>query len=124
MIPLSLLAASLFVVLAAESIAQDTTWFTNATAKAGLTGVKGFRINIVDIDGDNYPDLLLENGLSTRDKATKIYLNRQDPSSSDPHARTFVDVTGASGLFAHPGGDTSRVIDIATMADVNNTWTS
>lgn len=117
---LPLFVASLFVALAAESTAQDTTWFANATAKAGLTGVKGFRINIADIDGDNYPDLLLENGLSTRDKATKIYLNRQDPSSSDPRARTFVDVTAASGLFAHPAGDTSRVIDIATMADLNN----
>ena len=100
--------------------AQDTTWFTNSTAKAGLTGVKGFRINIVDFNNDNYPDLLLENGLSNRDKLTRLLVNRQNPESSNPHDRVFVDVTEGSGLFASPSGDTSRVIDIATMADLNN----
>ncbi len=102
------------------AVAQDSTWFADATAKAGLSGVKGFRINIIDIDNDDYPDLLLENGLSTRAKATKIYLNRQNPASSNPRDRVFVDATAASGIFASPTGDTSRVIDIATMADLNN----
>ncbi|MBS1913003.1 MAG: VCBS repeat-containing protein [Bacteroidetes bacterium] len=111
----------LFMLLfVAGARAQDTTWFSDATAKAGLAGAKGFRINIVDIDNDDYPDLLLENGLSTREKLTKIYLNRQNPASTNPRDRIFVDVTDSSGIFANPDGDTSRVIDIATMADVNN----
>lgn len=104
--------------------AQNTSWFSNATDDTGLTGVKGYRMNIVDINNDLYPDLVLENSqatLSKRDSLTKLYLNQQRPGSTNPRERVFVDITEGSGIFTNPDpNEQGRVVDIVTMADVNN----
>lgn len=104
--------------------AQDTSWFSNATEEVGLTGVKGYRINIVDINNDLYPDLVLENSqnsLSKRDSLTKLYLNVQRSGSTNPRERTFIDITEGSGIFTNPDPkEEGRVLDMVTMADINN----
>jgi hypothetical protein len=116
----ALLAFLFFPVLAS---AQDSTWFSDATAAAGLTGAKGFRINIVDLNNDEYPDLMLINSnasISTQQKLSRLYMNIQDPASTNPQDRIFKNVTEGSGIFASSIGDTGRVFSCATMADVNN----
>lgn len=104
--------------------AQNSTWFSDATKATGLENARGFRINIVDINNDDYPDLILENSqgtISKRDKLTKLYLNTQNPQSDDSRDRLFIDITEGSGIFANPDPtQDSRVIDMITMADVNN----
>ncbi|HYF03576.1 MAG TPA: FG-GAP-like repeat-containing protein [Patescibacteria group bacterium] len=112
-----------FLFLPSVSLAQDATWFSDATAKVGLTGAKAFRINVVDLNNDDYPDLMLINSqgsISTQQKLTKLYMNIQDPASANPKDRIFKDVTEGSGIFTSAVGDTGRVFSCATMADVNN----
>ena len=36
-----------------------TPYFSNVTDEVSLTGVSGFRVSIADVNGDDYPDLLL-----------------------------------------------------------------
>jgi hypothetical protein len=53
--PTALVAPSL------SEVAQSppTPYFTNVTDEVGLTGVTGFRVSIADVNGDDYPDLIL-----------------------------------------------------------------
>ncbi|MBK9248037.1 MAG: VCBS repeat-containing protein [Ignavibacteria bacterium] len=106
-------------------MSQDKSWMADVTNQIGLNGVKGARVNMVDMNNDNYPDLFVQvelgAKLSTRARNMKIYMNQQDPSSTNPGKRVFVDVTDKSGVWVHPEiPDSSRVIDIALMADLNN----
>lgn len=109
----------------AQLAAQDKTWVTDVSAATKVSGLKGARVNMVDINNDNYPDMFvqveLSSHISTRDRNMKIYLNQQDPNSTFKGDRVFVDVTEQSGVWVHPTiPDSSRVIDIALMADLNN----
>lgn len=105
--------------------AQDKSWISDVTNEIGLNGVKGARVNMVDINNDNYPDFFVQEELgaklSTRARNMKIYMNLQDPSTTNPGKRVFFDRTKESGVWVHPEiPDSSRVIDIALMADLNN----
>ncbi|MDB5035015.1 MAG: hypothetical protein JWQ98_2256 [Chlorobi bacterium] len=101
--------------------AQDTTWFTDITAKTKLTGVKGGQISALDINNDGYPDLLIQNLSYDRSGKTRFLLNLPDPSSSNPKDRIFVDVTDSTNMYANPDPSvTGRVADVCAMADVNN----
>ena len=116
---LTVLACPLFVH------AQDKSWVKDVTTDVGMSGIKGARVNMVDINNDKYPDLFVQEELgaklSTRARNMKIYLNQHDPSSTDLAKRKFVDITNESGVWVHPDiPDSSRVIDIALMADLNN----
>jgi hypothetical protein len=108
-----------------QLVAQDKTWTTDVSSATKIAGLKGARVNMVDINNDNYPDMFVQEELgaklSTRARNMKIYLNQQDPNSTNPQDRIFVDVTAQSGVWVHPDiPDSSRVIDIALMADLNN----
>lgn len=119
-----LIAFSCAVLGLASAQAQDLTWFSDGTQETGLENAKGFRINIVDLNNDDYPDLILENGQSTiskRDTLGRLYLNTQKPGSTDPRERIFVDITHESGIYVNPdASQDNRVIDMMTLADVNN----
>ncbi len=120
-----LIATFLFVGCPVQLTAQDKNWVTDVSAATKIAGLKGARVNMADINNDNYPDLfvqeMLEGKISTRARNMKIYLNQQDPNSTHPRDRVFVDVTAQSGVWEHPTiPDSSRVIDIALMADLNN----
>jgi hypothetical protein len=87
-----------------------TSYFSDVTEVRGLTGVLGQRLNVVDVDGDGYPDLLVRNpGM----KRTWLMRNRSDGS--------FEDITASSGLLAkRSGGAGERPIAVAAFADVDN----
>ncbi|MBI5479006.1 MAG: FG-GAP repeat protein, partial [Deltaproteobacteria bacterium] len=56
----ALLCGALFLVAlwGADARAQDATWFTEAAAALGLETASPFRILVVDVNGDDYPDLV------------------------------------------------------------------
>ncbi|MBW2261230.1 MAG: CRTAC1 family protein [Deltaproteobacteria bacterium] len=118
---LSLVAAACLLSIPALAGAQDPTWFTDVTADVGLEGVGGFRIYAVDLTGDDYPDLVLQNYSDTSRNQLTFLVNEQDPSSTDVHDRVFVDRTAGSGINANPvPSESGRETDLAAFADVDN----
>lgn len=97
--------------------------FRDATADWGLDtiGAVGVRVNVADIDGDGWPDLLLRRG-GTRPEsldgsgARSTWLLRNDGG------RGFVDVTVESGLvdLRAPVEGIGRPVDVPAFADVDN----
>jgi len=71
-------------------------------------------IYAADINNDNYPDILLEAGSQTPNQL-RLFLNVQNPSSSDKFDRVFTEITESFGI--NPAG---TIADLAAMADVNN----
>ncbi len=103
--------------------------FLDVSTAVGLSGVNTFRLNITDINNDDYPDLLLAdfNPTSTPTHAIRgalrVYLNVQDTSaSSTPQNRMFVNVTASSGInvSSNPNDPLPRVSNLMALADVNN----
>lgn len=100
--------------------------FTQRSAAWGLGGVTGNRLVAADLDGDDYPDLLVHSlSTNTRDpldggvpKLTRVLMNRPGPSGG----RTFVDETVASGYGATRDGATNalRSAHLVVSADVDN----
>ena len=118
---LAVLSVALILIAAGSLRAQDTTWFTDITARTQLTGVKGGQVSALDVNNDGWPDLLLQNLSYDRSMKTRFLLNLQDPASSDPKERIFVDFTDSMGVYANPiPGVTGRVADVWAMADINN----
>lgn len=108
-------------MLSVSAKGQDNTWFKDITDKVGLRAAKSGQISSCDINGDDYPDLLLQVLSYDRSMKTRLYLNQQDPASSDPKDRIFVDFTDSSRIYTNrDNGIKGRVADIWGMADVNN----
>lgn len=100
---------------------QAGAWFTDETASAGLTDKKGFRTYAVDLNNDDYPDLVVLNGTPTNRNNLSLFLNEQAPGSKDRTDRLFVDVTEISGINANPDpGEEGRQSNLASFADVDN----
>ena len=116
--------ASLVLTIAAPALAQDATWFPEATNDVGLKGLAGFRITAIDVDKDDYPDLVLWNDhTGTDNQNLSLLLNKPGPNGG----RTFVDATAQSGLNvntqgANADGDplTGRMSHVFGMADLDN----
>ncbi len=77
----------------------DTSWFTDITTSVGLGK---YNTNVgaciaVDVNNDDYPDLIFLNGLGS-DTGWALYINEERPGSTDPTDRIFVDSTKNSGL--------------------------
>ncbi|MCA9647713.1 MAG: hypothetical protein KC492_43785, partial [Myxococcales bacterium] len=97
--------------------------FVRNTAAWGLEGVVGNRISAVDLDGDDYPDLIVH-GLSNNTRAPNsaptslILMNRPKAGGG----REFVDETLSSGYGVPRDGDTEnqRSTQLAVAADVDN----
>lgn len=100
---------------AQDTESPDTSWFTDVTDKVGLNHmVNPGGLLIVDVNNDDYPDLITFSGLGS-DTGVHLYLNEEAPGSTDPTNRVFVDVTATSGLNV-PG----VYHDLAGAADFDN----
>jgi hypothetical protein len=110
------------VCTAGQRWTPGTAIFRESTEEWGLEGVEGTRLNLADIDGDGYVDLLVRRGPTAADDFTSggarnTWLLRNDGGTG------FIDITRESGLFAMRGddsGDTGRPNTIAAFADVDN----
>jgi hypothetical protein len=99
-----------------------TAVFREATEAWGLTGAKGTRLNLADINGDGWVDILVRNGATgsdvfTGEGARYTYLMLNDGAGH------FSDVTQSSGLLtmrADDSGDLGRPNTVAAFADVDN----
>lgn len=102
------------------ALAQDRTWFSEATQELQLLDSTASRMNVADINGDEYPDLIVVDGIYGRNQI-KVYLNQADPNNVESRDRVFVDFTKESGVNAHPDGITQgRRADIVCLADIDN----
>jgi len=97
------------------------TSFTDVTDQVGLGDVIGYRLNIADLNGDGYPDILAHHPLNhgTGDVLNKDYLYLNVPA--DGGGRQFIDYTEESGIRANRQGTTDgRHSDSGIFADVDN----
>ena len=100
---------------------QDSSWFSDVTEQSGLVGKTAFRIYAVDLNGDDYPDVLVQNVTSTHRNNLSLLLNEPDPQSANPTDRVFVDITAPSGINANPDpAEPGRQSNSAAFADVDN----
>ena len=106
------------ILVSVQLNAQDPTWFTDVSETTGIEQALGSRVWIADVNGDDYPDLLTNEGKAIRNML-HLFINTQDPESDDPKDRIFVEYTEESGINAHStkiGED--RFSDVAAFADV------
>ncbi|MBL0332983.1 MAG: VCBS repeat-containing protein [Chlorobiota bacterium] len=110
-----------FFLFVNYAYSQDTTWFKDVTAASKLNSVKSGQISSVDLNGDDYPDLILTNLAYDRTMKTRIYYNFDNPDSSNPKARIFVDVTDSISVYVNRDPAVKgRVADVWATADFNN----
>ncbi len=100
-----------------------TALFREATADWGLDslGVVGTRVNVADIDGDGWPDLLVRRGGTALESYGEEGPRRTWLLRNDGQGR-FEDVTWESGIVAGRGllEDEGRPIDVPAFGDVDN----
>ena len=92
--------ATVLVVCARPAYAQDPSWLHNATVEAGLGEAIGFFIYPVDLDNDDYPDLVTQYPSPTNRHQLRYYHNQ--PAADGSGHRIFVDRTAASRINDHP----------------------
>lgn len=107
--------------LSLTAFSQTPGWFSNVTVPVGLaTTAEALRVNVVDINMDEYPDIVTVRTVNQRD-LINMYLNVQDSTSSDPLDRMFIDWTDSSGANVHQDHtDSTRRSEIVCLADVDN----
>ncbi|MAT23438.1 MAG: hypothetical protein CMN29_00480 [Sandaracinus sp.] len=101
--------------------AAGTPHFREATADWGLEGVVGVRLNVTDVDGDGWADLVVRRGGQALDDfdpegTRRTWLLRNTGAG-------FEDVTRASGLLrtrGELGPGVGRPVEIVAFADVDN----
>lgn len=104
----------------AATWAPGTPAFAEATEAWGLTGVKGLRMNLLDVDGDGWVDLLV------RDGGGENAFSKGGPRDTWLMRNTgkgFVDVTEASGLLRRrldPAAPTGLSATAFAAGDVDN----
>jgi hypothetical protein len=112
----------LFLVFCVSTAtAQTTSWFRPMTTDIGFsTTTKGLRLSSCDINNDLYPDFIYIRDHSTPNDI-HVFLNQDDPNSSDPADRIFEDISAYSGVNVDPL-DTSdtRKADHFVLGDFNN----
>jgi hypothetical protein len=100
---------------------QNALWFKDITIEAGLQGLKTTYIQSADINGDNYPDILVGTSGIITGHSNTFYLYLNVPDETSPNKRKFVDYTQESGLnVSRIPGKPTREYDIAIIGDVDN----
>lgn len=95
--------------------------FAEVTSEWGLDGVLGVRLNVADVDGDGWADLLVRRGAGAPEDfgpegTRRTWLLRNTGAG-------FEDVTEASGLLSPRGAlpeGRGRPVEVAAFADVDN----
>lgn len=97
--------------------------FEKQTDDWGLSEVRGVKMSAADLDGDGYPDLVVNEGAPfARDDFEEgvryhwVLMNVDDGAGG----RTFQDRTEESGLFTPREGDGGRASQIHVFGDVDN----
>ncbi|HHG86526.1 MAG TPA: VCBS repeat-containing protein, partial [Bacteroidetes bacterium] len=110
-----------FCVIFSTAYSQDPSWYTNVTNQVGLaTTAQALRLNVVDLNGDKYPDIVSVENVNRRNMI-HVYLNQQDSTSTDPMDRMFIEFTDSSGVNVHPDyPDSTRRSEIVSFADFDN----
>ncbi|MCK6503801.1 FG-GAP-like repeat-containing protein [Myxococcota bacterium] len=97
--------------------------FEKQTDDWGLADVRGVKMSAADLDGDGYPDLVVNEGAPfARDDFEEgvryhwVLMNVDDGAGG----RTFQDQTEESGLFTPREGDGGRASQIHVFGDVDN----
>jgi hypothetical protein len=101
----------------------NTSWFRDIGKEVGLDSLFGSYINCVDINNDNYPDLLWGTGFAIAGASNTwhLYLNVGNPDKNSPNKRIFVDYTDESGINTNRDPNKKgRAYDVVNMVDVNN----
>jgi hypothetical protein len=108
---------------AASSAWTGDVTFEETTEAWGLADAVGGRMQAVDLDGDAYPDLVVEDLFSNvRDDVAagifyhRVFFNRE----GDDGGRTFVDDTEASGLIDNRDGTVGTAAGLYIFGDVDN----
>ncbi|MCK5742660.1 MAG: VCBS repeat-containing protein [Chlorobi bacterium] len=111
----------LLLVSFGQSNAQDTDWFKDVTVQVGLENAKDSYMQSVDLNGDNYPELLLGTGKWSPNVSNTFTLYKNVPDPENPGSRKFVDYTEESGINVNRDPNKSyREFDIAVFGDVDN----
>lgn len=107
---------------AGSSYAPGTGSFREVTSEWGLDGVLGVRLNVADVDGDGFTDLMVRRGAGRVDdfgpegvRRTWLLRNRD--------GNGFDDITRSSGILSSRidlGSNGGRPVEIAAFADVDN----
>lgn len=108
----------LFFGLVSMANSQDNSWFTDISSEKGLEACEGSRVFCVDLNNDNYPDLVYTGKTPIRN-TLEVYLNIEDPEN--PGQRKYIKFTEESGINApnHPDRE-NRWTDVAGFADFDN----
>ncbi|MFC2130479.1 choice-of-anchor D domain-containing protein [Bacteroidota bacterium] len=104
-----------------NSSSQESNWFTDITIEAGLEGLRTTYVQAADVNGDDYPDILVgTSGINVGHSQTfSMYLNVED--TENPGSRKFVDFTEESGINVSRNPERPmREYDIAVLADIDN----
>ncbi len=104
---------------------SGSPYFIEVTSQAGLISQSAFRLSIGDINGDNYPDLLLHEPINEASSDPADVLNHQfiylNVPGDTPGTREFVDFTEESGIRENrQGTPEGRHSSLGAFADVDN----
>jgi len=106
--------------LALHSQEPNPTWLKLVTKDVGLDSARYTKIMAVDVNNDNYPDLILGEGKINKNRI-RLYLNIENPDPNSENKRIFVDVTESSGINTNRDPEKEgRIADISSMADFDN----
>lgn len=106
-------------IITSSSFSQ--AWFNKISDEAGLAEVKGFRVWLADVNGDDYPDLLWGGDKGALFNNIYLMINVPNPDQTSSLKRIFKDVTPESGLQkSRVDTNISRTVDIAALADLDN----
>lgn len=113
---LSLFGVAVLLGSSNELKAQKANWFKEVTNEVGLESTVGRRLYFADVNGDDYPDLLLHD--NTGRSQLQLLLNLPDPSGNK---RVFKDTTEWSGINKSPESNLNgRKTTNLVMGDVDN----
>ncbi len=109
------------VALSTALCAQDATWFKDVTSQVKLDSARSWQISSSDFNADGYPDLFLTFVTYDRAGRSRMWLNKQNPDSTNPKARIFVDVTESTNMYENRDPEIKgRETDCWGIADLNN----